>query len=91
MARLSPGAADAVRCGSQVYSSPDKTRAPWTPEQVAALNDFQQRGEFHPFTCPTRYDNGTHVVLVAHEDGWHCPACDYRQDWAHDFMAVPRG
>jgi hypothetical protein len=24
--------------------------------------------------------------LVAHEDGFRCPCCDYAQDWAHDFM-----
>jgi hypothetical protein len=67
----------------------ENIRAPWTDEQVAALNKWQQRDDFHPFTCPDRYPNGTHVVLVAYPDGWHCPACDYRQDWAHDFMAAP--
>lgn len=25
--------------------------APWTPEQVAKLNDYQLNGEMHPFTC----------------------------------------
>lgn len=67
--------------------------APWTPEQVAALNEFQRRGQFHPFTC-----GGDHVpgspVLVAREDGWHCSdpygeGCAYRQNWAHSFMAAP--
>jgi hypothetical protein len=68
----------------------DQIRAPWTPEQVAALNRFQAEGGMHPFTC-----GNTHATpdlhLVAHEDGWHCwlPDCDYRQDWAHRFMADP--
>ncbi|MHB9862158.1 hypothetical protein [Streptomyces sp. YIM S03343] len=66
----------------------DRIRPPWTPEQVATLNAFQERGGTHPFTC----GNDSHdvsVVLMAHRDGWHCsdPGCDYRQDWAHAFMA----
>jgi len=63
-----------------------KIYAPFTPEQVAALNRWQQRGDFHPFTCPHRVD-GEAINLVAEPGGWRCPACDYRQDWAHDFMA----
>lgn len=71
----------------------DLIRAPWTSEQVDALNRFQREGGMHPFTC-----GGDHTpaspVLVAWEDGWHCPEpygepCDYRQDWAHAFMADP--
>lgn len=62
-----------------------QTFAPWTDEQVAALNRWQRRGDVHPFTC----DNGSHV-LVATNQGWICPkhGCDYRQNWAHVFMAV---
>lgn len=64
--------------------------APWTSEQVEALNAFQAEGGMHPFTC-----GGDHTpaspVLVAKKDGWHCPQpygenCDYRQDWAPSFM-----
>jgi hypothetical protein len=61
--------------------------APWSVEQVVALNQWQERGDVHPFTCGAG-DSGTHPVLVAHHDGWHCPACIYRQNWAHDFMAL---
>lgn len=67
-------------------SNPEKVVAPFTPDQVASLNGFQESGVFHPFTC-----GGEHCRndLVAKEDGWHCPAssCEYEQDWAHDFMA----
>jgi hypothetical protein len=24
--------------------------------------------------------------LIATKEGWYCPVCDYRQDWAHRFM-----
>jgi hypothetical protein len=68
----------------------DTIRAPWTPEQVAALNAFQQRGGMHPFTCGGEHSFSS-PTLVAHPDGWHCPAepCTYQQDWAHAFMADP--
>jgi hypothetical protein len=71
----------------------DKIRPPWTPQQVAALNGFQRRGGMHPFTCVHEHA-GPAPTLVARPDGWHCPGtytapCDYRQDWAHAFMAEP--
>jgi len=66
-------------------------RAPWTSEQVDALNAFQERGGMHPFTCGAEA-HPVHLVLLAHRDGWRCsdPACGYRQDWAHAFMADPQ-
>lgn len=64
-----------------------KIEAPFTAEQVERLNAFQHRPEIHPFTCPNDHRPGDNDVLVAHEDGWHCPSCDYRQTWAHAGMA----
>lgn len=65
-------------------------RAPFTAEQVEALNRYQAEGQFHPFTCANRGD-GRHGdgegLLTATAAGWVCPCCDSRQDWAHDFMA----
>lgn len=52
----------------------------------------------HPFTCPNRGDLAhniksigarDHGMLIATKEGWRCPACDYRQDWAHGFMLRP--
>jgi hypothetical protein len=64
-------------------------RAPFSPQQVAALNRWQVDGRFHPFTCG---DDGheANVRLIACVDGWRCAVqlCGYTQDWAHDFMAV---
>ena len=57
--------------------------APWTPQQVENLNRWQNAGHVHPFTCPNDHDDR---VLVADEDGWHCPTCDYAQNWAHEWM-----
>lgn len=59
--------------------------APWTAEQVDNLNRFQRCGQFHPFTC-TGHAGGGDRTLVATRSGWICPHCDYKQNWAHEFM-----
>lgn len=61
-------------------------KAPWTDEQVKNLNDYQNSGRFHPFTCGNCRND-----LVALNEGWTCPTpdCGYTQDWAHEFMAQP--
>lgn len=64
---------------------PDKITAPFTIAQVDALNRFQRAGHVHPFTCGN--DHSGDKDLVATKDGWICPNCDYRQDWAHAAMA----
>lgn len=76
-------------------------KAPWTPEQVAALNWYQTESGWHPFTC----GGGEYIgegnakrmycgpgwpaptsTLIATENGWVCPRCDYTQDWAYELM-----
>lgn len=76
-------------------------KAPFTPEQVTALNQQQRHGEFHPFTCGGDRGDAAHReyaaangdrdlgLLVATENGWRCPVCGYTQGWAHGFMATP--
>jgi hypothetical protein len=56
----------------------------FTAEEVRHLNDWQQSGIVHPFTCGRDHDGPRE--LIATGVGWICPSCDYRQDWAHDFM-----
>jgi len=34
-------------------------------------------------------EGGDIGVLIATVEGWVCPHCDYRQDWAHALMAEP--
>lgn len=62
--------------------------APWTKEQVDALNRYQADGRLHPFTCPG--DNPECELngrdLVATEHGWTCRCGKYTQNWAHKFM-----
>ena len=61
----------------------------FTPEEVHSLNEYQAVGVMHPFTCGgghrTEHPDGE-GILVATTAGWVCPYCDYRQDWAHDWM-----
>lgn len=67
----------------------------WTEDQVAQLNAHQARGDVHPYTCGGERGDAAHVaraeedmahdrgILIATVRGWICPACDYRQFWAH--------
>ena len=68
-----------------------KVTAPFTPDQVASLNAYQQSETFHPFTCGRDEcrEANPDASLAPAEDGWHCTVrgCRYRQDWAHGFMA----
>lgn len=75
--------------------------SPFTKEQVEKLNEYQEAGKFHPFTCCSPDDisectrrnktGKTHEenegILIAKEDGWVCPCGKYTQNWAHSFMA----
>jgi hypothetical protein len=73
-------------------------KAPWTDEEVAALNRCQHDPERHPFTCGGNRSDEAHKayaathgdfdygILVAENNGWKCPVCGYKQDWAHDGM-----
>ena len=58
--------------------------APFTTDQAARLNQWQENPAVHPFTCGNEHKGS--VSLCATENGWICPSCDYTQDWAHDFM-----
>lgn len=76
-------------------STVKKVFAPFTPEQVEALNAWQELGWVHPFTCNGNHHNAAHMaqngprrgMLEATANGWLCRACGYTQNWAHDFMA----
>lgn len=71
--------------------APRILHAPWTPEQVGALNLAQRSGGMHPLSC-----GGDHPrdlpTLIATRDGWTCPDddCTFTQPWAYAFMTEPR-
>lgn len=64
----------------------EQIQAPWDAETVKLLNEWQQSGVFHPYTCGRDRKDAQHLdgdgVLVATRDGWHCPYCEYTQMWA---------
>lgn len=70
-----------------------KIRAPFTPEQVIALDHWKNNRLGHPFTCACRDEhpahNGEKGLLIPTVRGWICQFCDYTQDWAHSFMCAP--
>lgn len=50
--------------------------------QIAALNTFQRRREFHPMTCPGDHGwCGPIRELLATLDGWVCQCGEYRQEF----------
>ena len=69
-------------------SRPGHLHAPWTLKVVDGLNEFQTCGYWHPFTCPDRHHHPeVDGTLYATVQSWRCRGCEYRQYWAHDFMA----
>lgn len=82
-----------ISTASQIIFIMAKITAPFSDAQVEALNEFQKSGVMHPFTCGKNKSKKCKLsdihegFLVATKNGWVCPDCGYRQDWAHDFMA----
>ncbi len=71
--------------------TPGIIEAPFTTQQVAAIN-AHQRSRFHPLTCCSAVNPnncrdrfGVEARLVALRDGLFCETCDYVQTW------VPEG
>lgn len=58
-------------------------KAPFTDEEIASLNEYQESGWGHPYTC----GNGDQEILVATTDGWICKKCAYTQKWCHKWTA----
>ena len=60
----------------------DYVKTPWTDEQVSNLNDYQESGVMHPYTCD--FCRG---ILVATTEGWVCVCGKHKQDWCLSCMA----
>ena len=57
-----------------------KVYAPFTVQQVAALNARQVNEMMHPYTC-----GGCKPARILHptQDGLKCALCGWHQTWAH--------
>jgi hypothetical protein len=60
-----------------------RIEAPWSKEQVEALNNYQRNRFYSPITC----DRG-HGPLIAYSTGLECSRkwCIVRQWWAPEWM-----
>lgn len=64
-----------------------KTSSPWTEDQVASLNGYQQCDLYHPFTGQNRQPNSDETILIATPEGWvEFDGGPVVQTWAHEFM-----
>lgn len=57
----------------------DPISAPWTPEQVAAIERWQIRENVHPLTCEYHGAQALDVTPDALYCAWG--VCHYRQTW----------
>lgn len=79
---------------TRMAEEPGNKESVFTSQEVGNLNFFQNRREFHAFTCePSAAGRKSRSecpdgegVLIATEDGWVCPCGAYTQKWAHSFM-----
>lgn len=66
---------------------PNQFLAPWTDEQVIALNRYQHSGLWHPFTGKRNPDD-SECILIATNQGWvEQKGGPVIQRWAWKFMA----
>lgn len=74
----------------------------WTDEQVSILEARQADHKRHPYTCGGDRSDRAHTfhaeesgdepgLLYPTVRGWKCPACDYRQFWAHGIENLEAG
>lgn len=60
-------------------------KAPFTLEQVEMMNEYQEMGVYHPYTCPRDRSN-----LHATPGGWICFRCKYTQKDVDEFVIDPQ-
>lgn len=63
----------------------NKLYVPWTKEHVKKLQEYQNAGYVHEYTC-----GGAHCrePLVPGTDGWACDRCGYVQNWCMKMHAL---
>jgi hypothetical protein len=60
--------------------------AGWTNAEAASVQEYQESGAFHPYTCGGGGGPCSGVNMRADTAGLHCPICGRLQTWAHDFI-----
>ena len=73
---LNPYQAEAKRLIlNQSDVNTDKVYAPWSEEQIDALEKWQMDDTKHPYTCICGES------LMPYKDGWICDECGHKQNW----------
>lgn len=72
---------------AELRENPNYIVAPWSDDVIEGLNRYQVSGVCHPYTCGSgnRKDvrhSDNEGVLQATRNGWVCPFCDYKQEYA---------
>lgn len=67
------------------------TVAPWTDEQVAALNRWQASGVTHPYTCGRCRDRDTAAEIARYEAAGKPDGFDWRPTPEHALVATNDG
>ena len=57
----------------------NKLAPPWTSQQIASLQSYQQSPTFVPFMCDEQH------MMIAEEDGLRCNVCMTHQIWTYDW------
>jgi hypothetical protein len=63
------------------FRLPAAVHAPFTPEQVIRLTEYQERGYFHQLTCPMMHTHEDVLFVRVDGSGLECPTCHYEQTW----------
>lgn len=71
--------------------TPPITQAPWTEEQVAALNRWQASGLMHPYTCQRCRDADTQAKVARYEAAGRPDRFDWRVTPEHALVATIDG
>jgi hypothetical protein len=66
-----------------------------TKEQVDMLNQHQNSGKYHPYTCCSyngceRDKQPNWGQLIATEECWVCPCGDYKQEYRGEVESITR-
>lgn len=64
-----------------------------TKEDIDILNQHQNSGRFHPYTCCSyngceRDKQPNWGQLIATEDGWVCPCGNYKQEYKGEVASI---
>lgn len=63
--------------GGPAFPKLNKWHAPFSKEQVKALDRRQADKTLHPYTCPECSEK-----LIPYDDGWYCSKHGLVQTWA---------